>query len=130
MRISDWSSDVCSSDLCGWRGTDGWFGAYQIAMFEMRRDPNGAGPVISGFSGLGFRIQDTVFPNGLLLTPQEAAPWEAPSIQHLDVAEIAPLLALHQLPEFLLLGTGDTLIQRSERRRVGKGGGGQGKWWR
>src|SRR3546814_8485465 len=80
-------------------------------MFEMRRDPNGAGPVISGFSGLGFRIQDTVFPNGLLLTPQEAAPWEAPSIQHLDVAEIAPLLALHPLPEFLLLGTGDTLIQ-------------------
>src|SRR3546814_15713027 len=84
MRISDWSSDVCSSDLCGWRGTDGWFGAYQIAMFEMRRDPNGAGPVISGFSGLGFRIQDTVYPNGLLLTPQEAAPWEAPSITHLE----------------------------------------------
>src|SRR3546814_16696645 len=112
MRISDWIH-TCALPIywpCGWRGTDGWFGAYQIAMFEMRRDPNGAGPVISGFSGLGFRIQDTVFPNGLLLTPQEAAPWAAPSIQHLDVAEIAPLLALHPLPEFLLLGTGDTLI--------------------
>src|SRR3546814_988468 len=26
MRISDWSSDVCSSDLCAWRtsGTQGW----------------------------------------------------------------------------------------------------------
>src|SRR3546814_20865017 len=46
-----------------------------------------------------------------MLAPPEAAPWEAPSIQHLDVAEIAPLLALHPLQEFLLLGTGDTLIQ-------------------
>lgn len=79
-------------------------------MFEMRRDPNGPGPVITGFSGRGFRIHETVFPNGLLLTPQEAAPWEAPSVQNLGVAEIEPLLALDPLPEFLLLGTGDTLI--------------------
>src|SRR3546814_11214767 len=30
MRISDWSSDVCSSDLSGIRGTPGW-GEYALS---------------------------------------------------------------------------------------------------
>src|SRR3546814_16035678 len=52
-----------------------------------------------------------VFPNGLFVPPAESATWEVPSSQHLDVAEIAPLMVLHPLPEFLLRWTGDTLIQ-------------------
>lgn len=68
------------------------------------------GPVVSGFSGRGFRVDENVY-EGLLITPQRADGWAPPPIAELREADIAPLLALDPLPEFLLLGTGDTLVR-------------------
>ncbi len=79
---------------------------------EFVKDGPVAGPIIRGFSGTGFRVGDTVFPRGVLLDPEQAAPWEAPgSVNALAAAMIDGLLALDPLPEFLLLGTGPSLVQ-------------------
>lgn len=68
------------------------------------------GPVIAGFSGRGFRVDENVY-EGLLITPLRADGWSPPPIGELSQADIAPLLALDPRPEFLLLGTGDTLVR-------------------
>lgn len=68
------------------------------------------GPVISGFSGRGFKIDENVY-QGLLITPLRADGWSPPPIAGLGEADIAPLLTLDPKPEFLLLGTGDTLVR-------------------
>jgi len=68
------------------------------------------GPVIAGFSGRGFRVDDGVY-EGLLITPERAESWAPPPIGALSVDDLAPLLALDPLPEFLLLGTGVTLVR-------------------
>lgn len=79
---------------------------------EFLRDGPVAGPIIKGFSGTGFRVGDTVFPNGVLLDPEHAADWPAPgSVDALTPTMIEGLLALDPLPEFLLLGTGAALKQ-------------------
>jgi uncharacterized protein len=70
------------------------------------------GPVVSGFSGRGFRVDDNVY-EGLLLTPSRADGWAPPPLSALTTADFAPLLALDPLPEFLLLGTGPTLRRPS-----------------
>jgi uncharacterized protein len=68
------------------------------------------GPVISGFSGRGFRVDENVY-EGLWITPQRADGWAPPPIAELSEAHLAPLLALDPKPEFLLLGTGATLVR-------------------
>ncbi|MEI9928616.1 MAG: Mth938-like domain-containing protein [Sphingomonas sp.] len=68
------------------------------------------GPVISGYSGRGFRVDDNVY-DGLLITPERAEGWAPPPIDALSEADLAPLLALEPGPEFLLLGTGATLVR-------------------
>ena len=68
------------------------------------------GPVISGFSGRGFKVDENVY-EGLLITPERADGWAPPPIAALSEADIAPLLALDSKPEFLLLGTGATLVR-------------------
>lgn len=70
------------------------------------------GPVISGFSGRGFRVDDGVY-EGLMITPERAEGWAPPPIAALGEADFAPLLALDPHPEFLLLGTGATLVRPS-----------------
>ena len=68
------------------------------------------GPVISGFSGRGFRVDDGVY-EGLLISPERAEGWAPPPLTELAGTDVAPLLALDPLPEFLLLGTGATLVR-------------------
>lgn len=68
------------------------------------------GPVISGFSGRGFRVDENVY-EGLLITPQRADGWSPPPIAELRETDVAALLTLDPQPEFLLLGTGDTLVR-------------------
>lgn len=68
------------------------------------------GPVISGFSGRGFRVDEGVY-EGLLITPERADSWSPPPIAELSEVDLAPLLALNPQPEFLLLGTGATLVR-------------------
>ncbi|TPG39797.1 hypothetical protein EAH79_13960 [Sphingomonas koreensis] len=74
------------------------------------RDPTAEGPLIKGFSGGGFRIDDNVY-RALLITPQRADGWTPPPIEALGEADLAPLLTLDPAPEFLLLGTGAALIR-------------------
>ncbi|MDV3457711.1 MTH938/NDUFAF3 family protein [Sphingomonas sp. HF-S4] len=68
------------------------------------------GPVISGFSGRGFKVDENVY-EGLLITPQRADGWSPPPIAELSEADLVPLLSLDPQPEFLLLGTGETLVR-------------------
>ncbi|MCK0532371.1 MTH938/NDUFAF3 family protein [Sphingobium sp. MAH-33] len=79
---------------------------------ELRRDDTGQGPIVTGFSGRGFRVKDDVFPDGLLLTPAKALRWsDAPAPEQLTLAALGDLLTIDPLPEFLLLGTGAGLRQ-------------------
>lgn len=79
---------------------------------ELRREDIPNGPVITGFSGRGFRIGERVYPQGLLIDPAGVTAWEAPAdVAALDVAMVAGLLAIDPPPEFLLLGTGARLVQ-------------------
>ncbi len=78
-------------------------------MAKFSPDPVASGPSIRGFAGGGFRIDEQVFPEGVLLTAETAIEWQAPPLDELDVAELATLLTRDPAPEFLLLGTGATL---------------------
>ncbi len=68
------------------------------------------GPIISGFSGGGFKVDDGVY-RALLITPQRADGWAPRPIEGLGAEDVAPLFALDPPPEFLLLGTGPTLVR-------------------
>lgn len=71
--------------------------------FEPR--PQASGPRVQGFAGRAFRVDGETY-EGLLLTPERAAHWQAPALADLDPADVAALLALDPAPEFLILGTG------------------------
>jgi uncharacterized protein len=73
------------------------------------RDAPPSGPIVTGFSGHGFRIHDAIYPHGLLLSPEWARDWNAPPLQSLDAAGLAGLLAVQPTPEFFLLGTGASM---------------------
>src|SRR6478752_5856335 len=78
----------------------------------MRRtgDRDAEGPVISGFSGRGFRVDGGVY-EGLLITPARADGWAPPPLGELSEGDLAPLLGLEPLPEFIVLGTGSTMAR-------------------
>ncbi|HSI19654.1 MAG TPA: MTH938/NDUFAF3 family protein [Sphingomonas sp.] len=77
----------------------------------MRMDRSDAlGPIVSGFSGGGYRIDDNVY-RALLITPVRADGWEPPALDALTVDDLAPILDLDPVPEFILLGTGAALIR-------------------
>jgi uncharacterized protein len=75
---------------------------------KAERTPAAPGPLVQGFAGRGFRVDGTTY-EGVLLTPEAAAAWQAPDPGALGEADVAPLLALAPTPEFILLGTGPTL---------------------
>ena len=79
-------------------------------MVEMRQE-QGAGPQVTGFSGTGFKVRDTVFPDGVILTQEEARTWTPPAIDALAMADLGDALESEPRPEFLLLGTGAKLVQ-------------------
>lgn len=68
------------------------------------------GPVVSGLSAAGFRVDDNIY-HALAITPERADGWTPPALDALDLAALAPLLALDPPPEFLLIGTGATLVR-------------------
>ncbi len=68
------------------------------------------GPVVSGLSAAGFRVDDNIY-RALAITPERADAWSPPPFDALDEASLAPVLALQPPPEFLLLGTGPTLVR-------------------
>jgi len=78
-------------------------------MHSLDQEQPASGPIIKGFSGQAFRIDDRIIPGGLWLTPETASDWRAPPWDQLDCAALAPLLAITPTPEFLLLGTGSSM---------------------
>jgi uncharacterized protein len=92
----------------------------------MRMDRDRAdGPVVSGMSAAGFRVDDNIY-RALAITPLRADAWSPPPLAELDEAALAAVLALDPPPEFVLLGTGATLIRPPatlvrtlEARRIG-----------
>jgi uncharacterized protein len=67
--------------------------------------PPAAGPRVQGFAGRAFLIDGERY-QGVLLSPERAAPWQPPALAELEADHVAPLLALDPPPEFLILGTG------------------------
>ncbi|MFW2829226.1 MTH938/NDUFAF3 family protein [Sphingomonas sp. ID0503] len=65
--------------------------------------------MVRGFSGSGFKVNDLVFPGGVMMTTEEAWEWDAPALDALSVADLEPLLTAGPPPEFVLLGTGTTM---------------------
>lgn len=68
------------------------------------------GPVVSGLSSAGFRVDDNVY-RALAITPLRADGWSPPPLDALDLQALEPVLALDPQPEFLLLGTGARLVR-------------------
>lgn len=66
------------------------------------------GPVVQAITAEGFSVDGGIYP-ALLLTPERAEQWPAPSLDVLTIDDLALLLRLEPSPEFLLLGTGPTL---------------------
>ena len=77
---------------------------------RLGREGSPDGPIIRGFSGSGFRIDDNVY-QALLITPVSAHGWTPPPIDQLAEGDVEALLDLERPPEFLLLGTGPTMIR-------------------
>lgn len=77
---------------------------------KMERAGRTDGPIVSGFGAGGFRVDDGVYP-ALLITPLRADQWSPPPFDALSEWDIASLLTLDPMPEFLLLGTGATLAR-------------------
>lgn len=69
------------------------------------RTPAAAGPSVSGFADGRFRIDGELY-EAVLLSPERASAWQAPTLEELQPDDLTPLLALSPPPEFLLLGTG------------------------
>jgi uncharacterized protein len=77
---------------------------------RIEREGGAAGPIVTGLSPRGFKVEDQVF-RALLLTPDRADGWTPPPIASLDRAALGEVLSIDPQPEFLLLGTGATLVR-------------------
>ena len=77
-----------------------------------RFDPaRGAGPMVRGFTASGrFRLDEGDHA-AVLLTPERAMGWDAPALAALTPGHVADAFALDPPPEFLLLGTGPSLVR-------------------
>ena len=94
-------------------------------MPRWEQDNRASGPVVQSFTSRGFSIDGHEY-HGLLLTPERADEWAAPALVDLTQEHLAPILALHPAPEFLILGTGTQiafpprpLILALEKRGIG-----------
>lgn len=80
-------------------------------MVELRKDVEFTGPVITGFTASGFKCGDRRFDRGLLISPEQALAWDGSAVDRLNLAEIMSSLNLSPRPEFLLLGSGPSMLQ-------------------
>ncbi|MBU3079170.1 Mth938-like domain-containing protein [Sphingomonas quercus] len=79
-------------------------------MPRLELERQASGPQIRGFTAAGgFRVDEGVFPRGLLITSAFARDWSPPPLDALGEADLAALL--DPQPEFLLLGTGPAQAQ-------------------
>jgi len=80
-------------------------------MVELRREIDFVGPVVTGFTVDGFKVGDQRFDGGLLLSPEQAVSWTAPTFENLNFSDIIASLDLNPKPEFLLFGSGPNMLQ-------------------
>ena len=71
------------------------------------RAPRAPGPLVRGFSGRCFLVDGEAY-EGVLLTPERSAAWDAPALADLSPRHVEAVLAINPKPEFLILGTGGT----------------------
>ncbi|MDP1027227.1 Mth938-like domain-containing protein [Sphingomonas sp. KR1UV-12] len=76
---------------------------------RMQRGQPVDGPLIRGFAGNAFRLDDVTVAPALLLTISQALDWTPPPVTALTVEALEP--ALTPTPEFILIGTGATLVR-------------------
>lgn len=76
---------------------------------QVEPDRRPEGPLIRGFVGTGFRVDDTVCAGALAISPLFAREWSPPALDLLNAADVTDLTGITPPPEFLLLGTGSTL---------------------
>jgi uncharacterized protein len=76
--------------------------------FEREKHPDG--PLVNGFVRGGFRVDENVY-HALLITPHRADGWTPPPLATLDEDALSPILRLDPMPEFILLGTGASLLR-------------------
>lgn len=72
---------------------------------KLDKSPRASGPVVTGFSGVGFKIDGEPTPAGVLLAPEWWEAWDGV----LSAQALEPLIALR--PEFILIGMGATLVR-------------------
>lgn len=72
------------------------------------RNEAATGPLVRSFSDGGF-VVDGVRYTAVLMTPERALAWEPPALEALEADDVAGVLELTPVPEFLLLGSGPTL---------------------
>ena len=75
----------------------------------MQADAQTGGPIVRGFVGNGFRIDDEHVARALLMTHETAVEWTPPALSVLG--EDALQLLIDADPEFILIGTGATLVR-------------------
>ncbi|MBQ0772665.1 MAG: hypothetical protein KBT59_12515 [Sphingomonadales bacterium] len=66
---------------------------------------------MTGFTPTGYKIGDQRFEQGLLISPEQAVGWTGAQLGQLNLAEILASLNLFPKPEFLLLGSGPSMLQ-------------------
>jgi uncharacterized protein len=87
-------------------------------MVNLLREDAANGPIITHIGRSGFRTLTAQFAGGILLTPLEAQDWVPPLLQDLCAADIAGIITLDPVPEFVLLGTGVALVHPSVALRT------------
>ncbi|PVE60030.1 hypothetical protein DC429_06625 [Arthrobacter sp. TPD3018] len=75
----------------------------------MDRDAAAGGPIVRGFVGSGFRVDDERVFRALLMTVETASEWAPPPLDRLDTAALQSLV--DAAPEFILIGTGAQLTR-------------------
>jgi uncharacterized protein len=79
-------------------------------LLDIHEDQAASGPVVTGFTPRGFKLGEQRIETGLLMTPKQAAEWDAPALDQLTAAGMGLVIALNPLPEFIVLGTGKRLV--------------------
>src|SRR3546814_19794628 len=124
MRISDWSSDVCSSDLAGEvLGLAGTLGSGRSELLHaiFGADPAATGTVLLDGTPVG-RWPDEAVAAGIALVTEDRA-----SQGYVPLLTLAENIALPRATGLLLDAEADRVaadaaLAGSEERRVGKGG--------
>lgn len=78
---------------------------------RVSREAAPPGPQITGFSGGRFVLGERIAEAGIILTPVAALDWTPPSAAATAIGDLAAAIAIDPAPEFILFGSGATLIR-------------------